>query len=191
MNKVSKNLFAGMQKIAAATMRTACNLKFVKLVTPICFFLICTACSNKNEQEDVKTLKGTKWKLESIVDAEIGDLKVLEPKDCIECYTIIFEADSFYNETTWFNGIVKVEPGWYKIFEGHSSSNLILTWYSIDYDTGVFHIYNIGGTEVMEHPDGNLFRDALLAVQSFSLQEKELRLYYSGNKKYLLFKPLK
>ncbi|MDR1199497.1 MAG: hypothetical protein LBK94_10910 [Prevotellaceae bacterium] len=50
------------------------------------------SCGKDNEKENV-SLKGTKWKLEGIVDAKTGILTELEPKDCEECYTLTFDTD--------------------------------------------------------------------------------------------------
>jgi len=89
------NPFTHMQKITVTTLRIVCNFNYVKLLSPICFFLFCLSCGNKNETEfDGHSLAGTKWKLAGIVDTDTGILKVLEPKDCAECYTFTFDTDS-------------------------------------------------------------------------------------------------
>ena len=44
--------------------------------------------------EPPKTLRGTDWKLAGMVEAQTGDLKELEPKDCDECYMLQFFGDS-------------------------------------------------------------------------------------------------
>ena len=58
------------------------------------------SCKNTNDDDQTTLtngtdliLKGTKWKLAGITDPT-GSLKVLEPKDCAECYTLTFETDS-------------------------------------------------------------------------------------------------
>jgi hypothetical protein len=43
-------------------------------------------------------------------------------------------------------------------------------------------------TEVVEYFDGELFVKTLSSVQSFSIQEDELKLYYNDKKNCLLFK---
>ena len=136
-------------------------------------------CYNENV-----TLQGTKWKLAGIVDTQTGELKELEPKDCVKCYTIVFGTDSVFKETSSIN----IEAGWYKIFTGNSTSNFIVCWYKIDYKTGAFHIYNIGGTEVGEVGDGYLYRQILLKIQSFTVKDTYLHLYYDDGKNYLIFK---
>ena len=130
-------------------------------------------------------LKGTKWKLEGLVDAETGTLKVLEPKDCeneefkkmlglkdcVECYCPTFDTDS--------------------IFSFHTATNLLHAIFYINYNTMCFRIRIIGGTKVNAFFDERLFRETLYAVQSFSFQENELKLYYNDEKNYLLFKRIK
>ena len=113
-----------------------------------------------------KLFEGT-WKLAGVVDDKTGSLQELEPKDCEECYTMTFDT-----ETT---------------FSSFSTSNHGTGTYN--YGTHNFRITRHGGTEIGERGDGNLWVSTLWAVESFSLLENELRLYYDGGKKYLLFNP--
>ena len=39
------------------------------------------------------SLQGTKWKLAGIVDSQVDTLIKLEPKDCEECYTLVFDTE--------------------------------------------------------------------------------------------------
>ena len=183
MNKLIKIPFSAVQKVTVVLL---CVL----------WMLFSCSCQSKMENsgeniDDPTELIGTKWELVGVVDAQTGALKVLEPKDCDKCYTISFIEDSVFNESTWFNGRVDVEPGWYKLFAGRSPSNFLSVWYRHDNEKYSFEIYNIGGTLVAENWDEPLFRNCLIAVQSFSLNKNELKLYYNENKNYLLFKPLK
>lgn len=148
--------------------------------------VVCLFSCGKNEADiSGQVFEGTEWKLVGFFNGKTGTRK-LEPKSCEKCYTISFEADSIFYETSWFNGKIDVEPGWYKIFRGYSSSNIIRCSFKADYKKGSFQIYYIGGSEAGKYPDGNLFRDALYAVQSFSFRGNELKLYIS-KKKYLIF----
>ena len=126
-------------------------------------------------------LAHTKWKLAGIVDVETGDLKVLEPKKCAECdsckcYTLIFE--NIYDIDDYS-------------FITHTASNELIGIYGIDNEKQTFFTGILGGTKVGERLDGPLFIKCMNAVQSFSLCENELRLYYNENKNYLLFKSWK
>jgi hypothetical protein len=40
------------------------------------------------------TLRGTGWKLSGMVDVQTGVLTELEPKDCVNCYSLMFHGDS-------------------------------------------------------------------------------------------------
>jgi hypothetical protein len=40
---------------------------------------------------------GSKWKFVKLVDVETGESIELEPKECEECYTIVFDTDSTAN----------------------------------------------------------------------------------------------
>jgi len=114
-------------------------------------------------------LAGTKWKLNGIVDAETGKLTELEPRDCEECYTLTFET-----EVT---------------LSAFSTTNELCGNYEANYTTNAIRIINFGGTKRGEMGDGKLYWDIPLTVQSFSLQDGELRLYYNDKKEYLSYEP--
>ena len=138
-------------------------------------------CSCKNTNDDDQTtpltkgadltLEGTKWKLAGIVDKKTDYLKVLEPKDCEECYTLAFDTDS--------------------AFSSFSASNELTGDYKVDYETNRIQITNFGGTKMGEIGDGNLWWNIIPSVESFSLKKDELKLYYDNENYYLLFKPQK
>jgi hypothetical protein len=50
-------------------------------------------CGNGNEPVN-ESLQGTKWKLEGIVNEQTGEMQVLEPTDCEQCYTFEFDTDA-------------------------------------------------------------------------------------------------
>jgi len=113
------------------------------------------------------TLVNTKWKLVGFVDVAEKCLKNAEPTDCEQCYTLTFYADTLFGKTT---------------------TNSLQALYKADYETTDIQIFDGIMTEVGENADGYRYSDALFSVRSFSLQEKELRLYYNDNKEFLLFK---
>ena len=144
-------------------------------------------------KEKERSLVNTKWNLVGIVDTQTGEVKELEPQDCNACYTIVFGVDSVFNETTWLNGNVEVESGWYRIFTGRTPGNFIAVWYRNDYGTGFFQIYSIGGTDAGEMGDGLLYRQILLKIQSFIVKDTSPRilyLYYNDGKNYLKYKEI-
>jgi len=114
-------------------------------------------------------LTGVSWKLVGTVDAETGSLREFEPENCDWCYRLTFDTDTSLS--------------------GRSSVNSIYGTYVVDYATGSFNITGLGGTAVGAiWSDERLWYDILYKIETFSLQENELRLYYDGNKNYLLFR---
>ena len=157
MDTSFKNLFANRRKVMLATLYLAGML----------FAWSCQRNMDGNDEE-LTSLEGTKWKLAGIVDTRTNELRILDPKDCAECYMLTFETDTTYS--------------------GHSTSNYIGGIYEVDYKTYAIRFTNVGGTEVNEHIDGKLYVSILWIIQSFSLKEDELRLHYNKKNNYLLYK---
>ena len=138
--------------------------------------------NNIGEESNVDNnhlLGGTKWKLAGIIDVETEALTVLEPKECDNCYTIIFDnAVSDCNEDNLSS------------FSTYSSSNSLGACYEIDYEESSINIFHFGGTKRGEIGDGNLWWYIIPIVQSFALENNQLRLYYNDNTNYLLFKQI-
>jgi len=109
-------------------------------------------------------LKGTEWKLAGFVD-ETGTVKELEPKDCKDCYTIIFDSE---NEAY-----------------GYSECNQLVFW--------LLPELKVGGTKVAcATEDGNLFEKFIRGIaKSYELKDNQLRFFDSEKKNYLLFKLMK
>jgi hypothetical protein len=132
------------------------------------------AIDNNHESEELMSLEGTKWKLEGIVDTATNTLQVLEPKDCDDCYTLVFDSDS--------------------TFITNSASNKSLSANcQIDYDTYSIHISSFGGNKMGEIGDGYIYVTPFWnkTIKSFYFQDNKLRLYYNDQKKYLLFNRIK
>jgi len=144
-------------------------------------------CINENN-----TLQGTKWKLAGIVDVQTGELKELEPKDCEKCYTLTFDTCYKIISSDTNEGLKSLGKNY---FVTRSAGNELCGHYIADYVSHSFQPIFLGGTKACEWGDGWLYADPFWknAIQSFSLQENELRLYYNDYndiEKYLLFKPL-
>ncbi|MCL2073502.1 MAG: hypothetical protein FWH18_06265 [Marinilabiliaceae bacterium] len=155
-------------------MKNLIKIKMLSIILLICGGCIIGGCKNPDENVDneeisieTRILEKTKWKLVGIVD-EQGDMKILEPKDCDECYTLTFDSSS--------------------TFLSFSSANQIEGTYVVDYETKEMRITEFKGTEINERGDGQLFCNLFYSVKSFILQENELRLYCNEKKNYLLFK---
>ena len=125
---------------------------------------------NGDDSENINPLLGTMRKLAGIVESKTGLLKVLEPINCLKCYTLSF--DSRKNKFATF-----------------SSSNELVGCYSISDTMFSFEVTLFGGTKVAEIEDGSFYVAPFWkkTIQSFSLNENELRLYYDNRNYYLLF----
>jgi len=122
------------------------------------------------------TLRGTKWKLEGIVDVQTGELKVLEPERCEVCYMLIINTDSTFKTHTVLGG-----------------NNYYSGIFEIDFSNLRFNIM------AFEEPRGDIYGDERMYLypfrnrtfDAFFLKENELRLFCVNNnneKKYLLYK---
>jgi len=157
--------------------------KILKITVFLLFFAgLLLSCKEKKEPKtdlEPTGLKGTKWKLEGIVDVKTGDIKVLEPLDCEECYTIFFETD--YNATA-------------TLISGTMLIDLNHLYPSTDIPEGFLcEMYEKDGIEYCDTDD---FKIAIYLTKSFYSTCDELRLnrhqvvnnrYVDEIKSYLLF----
>ena len=116
-------------------------------------------------------LQDTAWKLVGVFDTETDTLiKELVPKDCEECYTFTFDTNS--------------------TFKGRITNNIIDGYYKIECEISNFRFINIGGTEAIDLADGYLYRQILGKIQSFTVKDTYLYLYYDDGKNYLKYKKI-
>jgi hypothetical protein len=111
-------------------------------------------------------LTGTKWKLAALVDVQTGESIEPEPKDCKKCYTLEFDSDTTAIGKSVMNEIL-----------------LLITPSKVRF----------GITKIDDNINNNvnLFYDALKILDTiYEYSKNELKFYYAGKKKYLLFKPL-
>jgi hypothetical protein len=106
------------------------------------------------------------WKTAGIADVETDLLRELE-NNCEKCYTLTFDTDE-------------------SSYTAFTSANTLKGSYNADYVTRSIRFVISQQTIVDEQNDGKLWQNILLTVESFSIQEDELRLYYNENKNYLL-----
>jgi len=147
------------------------NQKYL-LYQPIKPSAIFFPCGNTNEVEiNSQSLKGTKWKLEGIVDTKTRRVKQLfEPNDCPECYTLIFDTDTTACGRSIINYSVKlISLNPVRIFCGLS-------------------MMECNDDDIMSF---NLFCETLNLVRSYEHNENELIFYYNNNQNYLLYKQIK
>jgi len=107
----------------------------------------------------------TKWGLTGIVDVGTGSLTRLEPDNFL--YTLYFDSETALS--AW------------------SPANTGRGGYVADYETGGIRVSGLWRTEVYDQEDGELWWRILGTVESFSLGDNELKLFYDGGKSYLLF----
>jgi hypothetical protein len=123
-----------------------------------------TACSDNDTPEEKSELTGTKWKLAALADIQTGESIEPYPKECSKCYTLEFDSD-----TTAVGRAVANTLG------------LAVTPSSIKM---------IGHTKIWEGDNHfELFYDALRTIDTYEYSKDELKIYYAGKKKYLLYKP--
>jgi hypothetical protein len=144
------------------------------------------------ESVELAHLKGTKWKLEGIVDVETGVLEVVvprkgtfamvngreelidgEPIDCEKCYAFTFVTNTMAHGWSLMNSLSvsffdSIQIG---------STNIHFTQKPI-----------CGGTEIGEPPMPTRYTNALSNLTSYIYYNNELKLFYNSNKTYLLYK---
>jgi hypothetical protein len=124
------------------------------------------ACGKEkdNENNELVSLKGTKWKLAGIVDVQTGKLTELEPKNCEQCYTLTFDTDS----TALLQSVSN---------EGRAYINRNPPYLGTSTERG-------------EVGDGNIFVNALYFITSYVRESNELKFFYQKDEKdfYLLYK---
>jgi len=123
----------------------------------------CNKTIEKENDEELTSLKGTKWKLECIVDDETKTLNVIEPKDCEKCYTLIFDTDS--------------------TADGYSAANIV---HLINLDP--FRIQCATYIAECDCNDGNFYCGLLLLAKSYEANSNKLKLFFADKNHYLLFK---
>ena len=139
------------------------NIKKIIFTTAISLFLATSFFSCKEK----KLLTNTTWKLVGFVNTETSEIK---------------EADR--KENNWY---ILTFNMWGK-FTGNSSMNSIEGKYNIDCNTNKIKIFVLSGTAAGETSGGKLYMDVLSKVDFFSVQDNELKLYYSNKQNYLLYK---
>jgi hypothetical protein len=135
-----------------------------------------TSCE---EKEKPFTLKGTKWKLVGIVDTETGNLEVLEPKDCEECYTLTFKTN-YVVEARSIN-LTREYDLWQRLNRPEPMLYLC--------DSGMlYEIYDVDGNRYYDVKD---FFCGIHGTNSYTTTHKELKVTSDHLPcRYLLFKQI-
>lgn len=124
-------------------------------------------------------LKGTKWKLEGVVNIKTGEMITLQPDDCDSCYTLTFHSDSVAE--------VKAITIYTKLDLGILNPTI---WWE---DILILEKYDKDGKWYNATP----FRLSVAIIKSYSVSANELKIYHniyyffhSYTLLYSLFKPI-
>jgi len=136
--------------------------KIFLIVLPLCIAVSSSVGCGEKEDTSIIHLRGSKWKLAGYVD-DSNLLHSLEPRNCEQCYTIVFQTDSTGS--------------------GQSSSNQI----GVNLNEAPF-LYIL--TMVGEIEDGRYFYDVTNEITSYTHNNDELKFFYQIDNKnyYLLYK---
>ena len=118
--------------------------------------------------EDLEStyLDGTKWKLVGIVNTETGYTEELEPRDCENCFTLTFDTD--YTAT-----VHCISRGTGKLDLRPTSFNRCP--YVMFTSVLITEIYKKDG----EYYDVSVFEELFFRIESFTVTNDELKLFYS------------
>jgi hypothetical protein len=122
------------------------------------------ACTEKEDQDTLTGLAGTKWKLEGLVNEQTSAMQVLEPTDCQQCYTLEFDTDTIGTGMTTTNQM-------------YFNVNTLPPFITVM-------------TEINEmNDDGHFFVQILSYIRNFEHQNDTLKFFYQyqSTNYYLLF----
>lgn len=115
------------------------------------------------------SLINTDWKLIGFGLAAESTIRIAEPKN-ESCYRLILKSDGTFTEQT--------------------STNSKKGKYEVNMQNSALKILSSEGTEINELYDGKIYVETMLKIESFSITERGLALYYNNKTHYLLFKPI-
>jgi len=175
MKRLVNDFFARMRKISWATVGVA--------VACVFWAAGCgkqSATTNFEEPMEPTNLKGTVWKLSSIVTPPSefypkGEIRKLEPADCEACYTLWFDTDYTFSAISISHRLKidlrKLNPD--VIIE----AVMFCEAYDVENDV---------------YCDSHFFREGLILMKSFTATSDELNFFYgrdTRDTKYLSFVP--
>ncbi|MDR2145631.1 MAG: hypothetical protein LBE91_04115 [Tannerella sp.] len=98
-----KEVFVGMQ---TDFLQFMADHPGIVIDTPTGYFEEPVEDNTPSEVDTSIHLAGTQWKLVGLVDHETGDLQEFEPKDCDDCYTLVFDTDTTAQGKSYVNLVV-------------------------------------------------------------------------------------
>ena len=138
------------------------NMKKLSLVI-ICIFIVALSCEkekiNENFQDDpsILTING-KWKVVSYEDFTKSSVIVKNDVDSWNGMDVIL---TFANDS----------------IDGQNTTNTVFGEYSLSGRN--IHIIAYGGTKIAQPLWGNMFSDVVYRLESFVINEHQLRFYYN------------
>jgi len=157
------------------------TFKYFFAIVIIAFML---GCSHNNEQEPliipinqlptnpayvIYPMQGTTWKLLGFANLIDSTFRYAKPQNNFS-YKLCFTTDS--------------------TFTGTSSTNEIYGDCSYDINMGTIEVIAIGGSKRGEINDGWLYWESIQQVETFSISEYGLYLYFDNGFRFLLYIPL-
>jgi hypothetical protein len=136
-------------------------------IATLCIVFILAGCSESEPAQPIQPtqiydLENTSWKLEGFADTQTGEFTEAKPK-CNKCYTLTFDTDSTASGYSVMNSL------------GLRFNPALKMWVATEsYDLQI-------GTVAM-------FYEAMKSVESYTVENDSLRIFYNNNKNYLLYK---
>jgi hypothetical protein len=130
-------------------------------------FVMSAGCANdeKENRNEIVSLKDTKWRMVGFVDTQTGKVTEAMPteSECDKCYTLTFDTDSTAS--------------------GYSLANKIGLYLKPVLRMGI-------KTMVGDSHNGTagMFYEAMESVKSYAVENDVMKIFYNDDKHYLLFK---
>ncbi len=138
------------------------NMKKLSLAV-FCIFIVAQSCEkekiNENFKDDpsILTING-KWKVVSYEDFGKGSVTI---KNDVDSWNGMDVSMTFANDS----------------ISGQNTTNTVFGEYSLSGRN--IHIITYGGTKIAQPQWGNMFSDVVYRLESFAINEHQLRLYYN------------
>jgi hypothetical protein len=138
-----------------------------KILLFICIFIVTVSCDKERIDENfrddpsIRNING-KWKVVSYEDFKKASKTVKNDVDSWNGMDVIL---TFSNDSLW----------------GYCTTNTMMGKYSLSGRN--IHIISYGGTKIGQPEWGNMFSKIIYDLESFSINEHQLRLFYDDSEK--------
>jgi hypothetical protein len=128
-------------------------------------FVMSAGCADNENENEIVSLKDTKWRMVGFVDTQTGKVTEAMPteSECDRCYTLTFDTDSTASGYAYINII------------GLYCKPALRMWIK---------------TMADDREIGNLvlYYKAMESVKSYAVENDVMKIFYNDDKYYLLFK---